>query len=264
MFKFKKSELSDSATDYTLMKECKEMAFQFCSKESESSKLLDCLKIYKDDPAFDSRCHLVVVNRLIEQNTDYRFNPSLQMACGRNINQYCSAVVARAQENEELNGKVGVFVTFKLLLQCFNFQVIRCLTDKFRENKLEEKCQLKMIEILKEQALNYKYNPLLASLCEQEITVYCEDKKNSKQDDGMVEECLKTAFSSGKNLNINCKLEIANLIAEAKADIHVDPLLHRACSNDLLKYCSNVKSGNGRREFLLLLVSNSFFKCFSF
>lgn len=110
MFKFKKSELSDSETDYTLMKECKEMAFQFCSKESESSKLLDCLKIYKDEPTFDQRCHLVVVNRLIEQNTDYRFNPSLQMACGRNINEYCSAVVARAQENEELNGKVCRFI----------------------------------------------------------------------------------------------------------------------------------------------------------
>lgn len=103
-----------------------------------------------------------------------------------------------------------------------------------------------MIEILKEQALNYKFNPLLTNLCEGEIKFYC--KENMENDDGMVEECLKTAFSNGKNLNPECKLEIVNLIAEAKADIHVDPLLHRACSNDLLKYCSNVKSGNGRRK----------------
>lgn len=134
------------------------------------------------------------------------------------------------------------------------FKVVRCLTDKFRENKLEQKCQNKMIEILKEQALNYKFNPLLKNLCEGEIKFYC--KENMENDDGMVEECLKTAFSSGKNLNTECKLEIANLIAEAKADIHVDPLLHRACSNDLLKYCSNVKSGNGRRKFVFKSFSD--------
>jgi len=42
-------------------------------------------------------------------------------------------------------------------------------------------------------------------------------------------------------------MEVANLISESKADIHVDPLLHRACTVDLLKYCSNVKSGDGRQ-----------------
>lgn len=104
-----------------------------------------------------------------------------------------------------------------------------------------------MIEILKEQALNYKFNPLLRNLCEKEIDVYC--KENIENDDGQVEECLKTVFSSGRNIRKECKVEIANLIAEAKADIHVDPLLHRACSNDLLKYCSTVKSGNGRRKY---------------
>lgn len=46
------------------------------------------------------------------------------------------------------------------------------------------------------------------------------------------------------------KFEVALLIQEAKADIHVDPLLQRACTVDLLKYCSNVKSGNGRRKYL--------------
>lgn len=106
IFMIKKSELGDSGTDYTLLNTCKDMMYKFCHNV-ESLKLLDCLKAYKDDENFDQRCHLVVVNRMIEQNTDYRFNPSLQSACGKNIDRYCSNVVATAKPNEELNGKVS-------------------------------------------------------------------------------------------------------------------------------------------------------------
>lgn len=110
IFMIKKSELGDSGTDYTLLNTCKDMVYKFCPN-TESLKLLDCLKAYKDHENFDQRCHLVVVNRMIEQNTDYRFNPSLQSACGKNIDRYCSNVVATAKPNEELNGKVSrIFV----------------------------------------------------------------------------------------------------------------------------------------------------------
>lgn len=102
----KKSEMDDSATDYTLINTCKEMIYKFCSK-TVSMHLLDCLKTYKDDAAFDPRCHLVVVNRMIEQSTDFRFNPSLQLHCGKNIDRFCSDIVVKAEPNEELNGKVS-------------------------------------------------------------------------------------------------------------------------------------------------------------
>lgn len=228
MFLVKKSELGDSATDYTLVNTCREMTYKFCPT-FDMSRLLDCLKIYKDDPHFDSRCHLVVVNRMIEQNTDFRFNPSLQLACGKNIDQYCSHIVAQAKPNEELNGKV-----------------IECLKIKFREARLEEECEQKMNIILHEQALNYKLNPLLLSFCKSEIEVLCKPRGDIEEN-GMVEECLKTAFLNQKIINRDCRVEVATLINEAKADIHVDPILEQACTNDLLRYCTNVKSGNGRK-----------------
>lgn len=229
LFSIKKSELDDSSTDYTLVNTCKEMSFRYC-KDKEPSKLLECLKIYKDEPLFDPRCHLVVVNRMIEQNTDFRFNPSLQNACGKNINQYCSNIVADAKANEELNGKV-----------------INCLKLKFREAKLEHQCEQKMIEILQEQALNYKLNPLLQNFCKHEIDILCKPNGNDIEEHGEVEECLKNAFLQRRIISKECKIEVASLIQEAKADIHVDPLLYRSCTVDLLKYCSNVKSGDGRQ-----------------
>ncbi|XP_073842399.1 Golgi apparatus protein 1 [Musca autumnalis] len=228
IFLVKKSELGDSETDFTLVNTCKEMTYKYCSKE-DPMHLLDCLKVYKDDPSFDPRCHLVVVNRMIEQNTDFRFNPSLQQHCGKNIDRYCSDIVANAQPNEELNGKV-----------------VQCLKDKFRRSLLDEECSQEMVKILQEQALNYKLNPLLQTFCKHEIAVLC-NPENYVKEHGMVEECLKTAFLNQKIVNRDCRLEVATLIAEAKADIHVDPILEEACTDDLLRYCSNVKKGNGRK-----------------
>ena len=63
---------------------------------------------------------------------------------------------------------------------------------------------------------------------------------------------MKDAFLRKQSvMSQECRVEVAILIQESKADIHVDPLLQRACTVDLLKYCSNVQSGNGRREFTI-------------
>lgn len=239
IFQIKKSELTDSATDYTLMNVCKGMMKQYCA-DIDPSKALHCLKVHRDEPLFDNHCHMVVVNRMIEQNLDFRFNPDLQQACSKNIAQYCTKIVANAKQNEELNGKV-----------------INCLKQKFRDGKLLPKCEKQMTEILHEQALNYKLNPLLMSLCKDEIKVLClekednEDEIDEDEDNGEIEECLKKSFLENRIITKECKVEVATLIQEAKADIHVDPLLQKACTVDLLKYCSHVQSGNGRRKFII-------------
>ena len=50
---------------------------------------------------------------------------------------------------------------------------------------------------------------------------------------------------------------MATLIAEAETDIHADPLLENACISDLLKHCSGVKRGDGRRFHCLRLAQDS-------
>lgn len=242
IFSVKKSELSDSGTDYTLLTTCKPMLVKYCANV-EDKDALDCLKAHRDEAGFDKKCHLIIVKRLIIQNQDYRFNPKLQEACARNIADHCSDIVAHEKAQDVLNGKV-----------------LHCLKAKFREGKLTNKCKKEVTEILKEQALNFRMNPLLQDLCSKEIQVLCrpkargsdsesEDKDEDEDEDhGEVEECLKQAFLNHQIITKECKVEVATLIQEAKADIHVDPLLQRACTIDLLKYCSKVVSGDGRRE----------------
>jgi len=70
---------------------------------------------------------------------------------------------------------------------------------------------------------------------------------------GLVEECLKEAFNNHRIMDRSCKLEIAGLIEEAKADIHVDPLLHQACGIDVTKYCRDIPQGAGRRKYYFKL-----------
>ena len=128
--------------------------------------------------------------------------------------------------------------------------MVNCLKLKFREAKLEHQCEQKMIEILQEQALNYKLNPLLQNFCKHEIEIICKPGGNDIEEHGEVEECLKNAFLQRRIVSKECKIEVATLIQEAKADIHVDPLLYRSCTVDLLKYCANIKGGDGRRKVL--------------
>lgn len=236
LFAIKKSELTDVKTDFTLQNACKGMIKQFCPN-IEPAKLLNCLKVHKDEQMFEHHCHMVVVNRLITQNQDYRFNPELQHACYKDIADHCTKVVVEAKENEEMNGKV-----------------INCLKVKFRQGKLVPKCEKQMLEILHDQALNYRLNPLLVSMCKSEIDVLCNFEEDDE--DGQVEECLKKQLLANKIIAPECKIEVATLIQEARADIHVDPILFKSCSVDLLKYCSKVEGGNGRKLKCLQIIFN--------
>lgn len=144
-------------------------------------------------------------------------------------------------------------------------QVIKCLKTQFRQSKLDDKCAKEMIKILQEQALNYKLNPVLQHFCKSEIQELC--KKHMDADErGEVEECLKAAFLKKQLINRECQLEVATLIAETKADIHVDPILESACTVDLLRYCAKITSGDGRSKYrvgcrALKLIYNLLIDC---
>lgn len=55
---------------------------------------------------FDFNCREVVVRRMIEQSTDYRFDPNLQRACKSDISHMCSQVLVHQSEDKDLEGKV--------------------------------------------------------------------------------------------------------------------------------------------------------------
>lgn len=57
-------------------------------------------------------------------------------------------------------------------------------------------------------------------------------------------------FNAGnKVMREECRLEVADLIEQTRADINVDPLLQKACAVDVSKYCSDIPQGAGRRKW---------------
>ena len=91
LFKVRRQEFQDSSSDFLLVNSCRSMIRQFCF-DVDRSQALDCLKTRKDEPTFDDKCKNVVVRRMIEQNTDIRFNSALQSSCSRDIKDHCSEV----------------------------------------------------------------------------------------------------------------------------------------------------------------------------
>jgi golgi apparatus protein 1 len=89
---------------------------------------------------------------MVEQSEDYRFNPALQQSCQQDIRKFCINVVAKEPANEELEGKV-----------------VKCLKVKFREQRLSATCERQLSDIMREAALNYKLNPVLAAACHAEV-----------------------------------------------------------------------------------------------
>lgn len=66
-------------------------------------------------------------------------------------------------------------------------KVLYCLKEKFRESKLEKKCENELANVLKEQALNYRLDPLLGKLCKAEIQTICAVPNDSiTNSDGQV------------------------------------------------------------------------------
>jgi len=52
--------------------------------------------------------------------------------------------------------------------------------------------------------------------------------------------------------------QLVRALAEDKADIHLDPVLYRACAMDLKGVCKDVPRGSGRRKSQLLSLSISY------
>ncbi|KAL1491212.1 hypothetical protein ABEB36_011845 [Hypothenemus hampei] len=222
VFTIKKQEAEDNTVDYALITMCSSAIDQFC-RDYEKENVFECLKKNRDEKGFNKKCRLIVTHRIIEQNSNYQLNPSLQQKCNLDINKFCKSIVIQ-NKGKETKGAV-----------------IKCLKEQFKRSQLSTKCENEMASILREQALNVNLNPLLRAVCKYELQKICETDDSDDK-----EECLKLALLNNQIQTPACKIEVANMIEESQADIQVDPLLQQACALDLLNYCMDVPQGNSR------------------
>ncbi|XP_071453139.1 Golgi apparatus protein 1 [Hetaerina americana] len=239
IFAVEREELTDNSVDYTLLTACSKALKYFCP-HADLSTALECLKKFKNNPAFDRKCQNVVIRRMIEQSSDYRLNPALQTGCRQDINKFCSHVVATQPKDMELEGKV-----------------VRCLKVKFREHQLRKECEQQISTMVIEAALNYQMNPALASACKPEVEALCQGKEGAVGGDGVVEECLREKLVAGVIERRECRVEVAGSIRDSfGVRLDLDPLLHHACSLDDAKYCSQVPEDDNHVLCLQTVMEN--------
>ncbi|GFO47337.1 Golgi apparatus protein 1 [Plakobranchus ocellatus] len=245
--------------DYTVLHVCKKMIKKHCDLNSDEATLMDCLNEFKDDEDFDEPCRLIIQRREVEKSHDIRLNPHLQKACRLDIHKYCANIYDKKVKDHELEG-----------------EVIDCLKKQFASKKrpLSKDCEHEIQSRIKEAALDINKNPVVMKLCRADIKRNCLNEivnvhrmsingqtgdGDEDEDDGVeyetigsgrVIECLKRSFSTLKSLE--CKKEIAYMIAESRVDVHVDPLLHTTCQKDILTLCKSISQGQGRQMACLL------------
>lgn len=239
LFKREKEQFENPNTDFQLVETCKDMIQMYCRRaNTDPKRLFSCLKKHKNEEDFDEKCRDLVVKRQILQSKDYRLNPILQKACRLDIPKFCKSVLANEQPDTEFEGKV-----------------INCLKIPFRKHRLSHECEEQIKLVAKEAALDYRQDPILGKNCKKEINELCHEEVRAISQghhQGMVEECLKKNFKLKKIINKECQTEVVRLLAEGKADVHVDPLLFSACSLDLKHYCDEVEPGEGRQMSCLI------------
>lgn len=96
---------------------------------------------------------------------------------------------------------------------------------------------MKIIQITKNSALNYKLDPILINKCKDDMLNLCNSVPMRDSEKGEMEECLKQQLDKGKIVNEECKIHVAQIMQMEQADIHADPLLYASCKIDDRKFC---------------------------
>ncbi|RXG72222.1 Golgi apparatus protein 1, partial [Armadillidium vulgare] len=237
VFKREEIESVDPSTDVVLMQSCRQMVKLFCPNE-EPSQIFFCLKNQKDNTDFDLRCRDVIMRRMIERTHDIILNPDLFKACIQDAQLYCPTQLNFKKEVER------------------NGRVIECLKERLPEGKLTSACRMKIIQITKNSALNYKLDPILINKCKEDMQNLCNSVPMRDSEKGEMEECLKQQLDKGKIVNEECKIHVAQIMQMEQADIHADPLLYASCKIDDRKFCVDHLRGQHLRCLFDVLDTN--------
>ncbi|KAK3610023.1 hypothetical protein CHS0354_032371 [Potamilus streckersoni] len=149
---FKRQREEANLGDYTLFTVCKQMIKKYCLVTDRMDDILHCLKKQKNLPEFDAKCRMFVSRRQIQENKDYRLNPSLQSSCKMDIEKFCKSVVDNNKDDQSMEG-----------------EVIQCLKQRFVKKLLSKRCTDEIYAIIKEAAKDYRQDPVLAKACRKEV-----------------------------------------------------------------------------------------------
>uniref|UniRef100_A0A158Q8S0 Golgi apparatus protein 1 n=1 Tax=Elaeophora elaphi TaxID=1147741 RepID=A0A158Q8S0_9BILA len=234
IFTREKIEAVDNQFDDELQHHCRADINKYCQAE-EGDRVLECLKNMKIIRSLSPKCQKIVWERMREQARDVRLNIGLLEACREEAEHYCPDDYKKINDPQYAKKTLeGVFI------MCLRSQY----ADPQKSIHLNAKCKNEIANIILESDFDVRLDPQLYKACKNSISKHCSSDviKHGGTFDSVL-ECLKTDFRLNVIQDADCTRQIARRLQESLVDIHLDPVLHEACANDIQRLCYDVPPG---------------------
>ncbi|CAF3928857.1 unnamed protein product, partial [Rotaria magnacalcarata] len=126
--------------------------------------------------------------------------------------------------------------------------LVRCLIKNKNNQKMDFRCKTNIehhqIISLKDQAF---LSEQFQKKCKQELVEHCSGKRTkSGTIQCLADIVLQDVLKKTNRINDMCRSELKFELLQRSENINFDPLLAKACKNDILKLCSDRTAGNAQ------------------
>ncbi|CAM4541124.1 Golgi apparatus protein 1 isoform X1 [Lepidochelys kempii] len=274
-------ESEDIQIEALLMRACEPIIQTFCHEmadnQIDSGDLMECLIQNKHQKEMNEKCAIGVTHFQLVQMKDFRFSYKFKMACKEDVLKLCPNIKKKvdvviclsttvrndtlqdAREQrvslkcrkqlrvEELEMTEDIRLEPELYEACKsdiknncpnvpygNAQIIECLKEN--KKRLSNRCHQKVFKLQENEMMDPELDYTLMRVCKQMIKRFCSeaDSKNMLQ-------CLKQNKNS-EVMDPKCKQMITKRQITQNTDYRLNPVLRKACKQDIPKFCQNILS----------------------
>jgi Golgi apparatus protein 1 len=218
--------------NYKIRTKCRIDLKRFCGKNVEvkdaSGNVVargegrDSLCLRQNFKKLTGTCRNAKLEELVQEAQTVSAKPQLVRFCKSDISELCMKSMADG-------GGAGSSAAG---------QIIACLRNNL--NKLSAVCKRAEFKELELEAKDIRLKSKLFSACRAELKQLCPEVKNDKQ-----LRCLKDNIND-KKMRAPCKSQVIIEKRAAARTISAAPAVASACKEDLKRFCSDVKPGQGR------------------
>ncbi|CAF1086846.1 unnamed protein product [Adineta steineri] len=223
--------MSDYSLSPEIVSECKTEMIRYCpsllqqgagaSVDQRGGRMIHCLlNSARKQKDFGSSCLNVVKSlvRAVDPGSDIRADPLLETACRPVIDTLCPRI------------KPG------------DSNIIMCLLDNLKSNRMTEECEDRLMEVTYFMARDWRLTPKLLRTCRTNLVNLCQlptnwSMTNELKDDqiGMYLGCL---YQQRQQLDRDCRTELKRLMHIRTQAIGLMPEIEDNCIEDLAT-CKN-------------------------
>ena len=213
LFKVKMEQAEDIRLDVPLKKACQaEMSTHCKDVEMGKGRIRNCLWDKRNEDNFSEDCKAKLTPAMEAQEADYRLDFRLRTNCADDIDQACSAAVAKAEVAQESG------------------PVIDCL--KKRMPQLKSQCRMEVFRAAMVHAADLNSDQVVKTACGPDVQRLC--KGTAPQH---LHKCLRSKMP---DLSAECRAaEFAELKIESSS-IDLKPEMEAACKREMRGLCKDV------------------------